>query len=279
VLGSLETVGIGARVFKGPALAHTAYPDPSWRVFGDVDVLVPAAQLHAAVATLERDLGLVRGLPELRPGFDARFGKEILLRGEGLLEVDLHRVPIGGAFGMRVETDSLHATAREISLGGRRVRILEPAAQLLAACFAATLADWPPRLVALRDVVQILHALDPPVAGVVRLAQSWRAGAVVARALEDAWATLGLTERPPLLAAMARPRPHARERLMMASYRGPARGYTSQLAALLAVRGARAKAAYAAALAWPSREYVRARGIGRLGLAGRFRAKLGRGRR
>ncbi len=38
---TLDRAGIDSRVLKGVALSHTAYSDPSERVFGDVDLLVP----------------------------------------------------------------------------------------------------------------------------------------------------------------------------------------------------------------------------------------------
>ena len=40
----LAAAGIPSRVLKGVALAHTAYPQPELRVFGDVDLLVPSAR-------------------------------------------------------------------------------------------------------------------------------------------------------------------------------------------------------------------------------------------
>ena len=36
----LEARGVRPIVLKGPALAHTLYPDPSWRAFRDLDLLV-----------------------------------------------------------------------------------------------------------------------------------------------------------------------------------------------------------------------------------------------
>ena len=72
---ALEKAGIAHRVLKGHAWAHTVYPDPSWRAFGDVDLLVGTDDWDRAVEVLE-STGVRRTLPEVRPGFDRRFGKD-----------------------------------------------------------------------------------------------------------------------------------------------------------------------------------------------------------
>jgi hypothetical protein len=64
VLGALEQHGIRALAFKGFALADAVYDDPGFRRYGDIDVLVPATNLVAAVTALE-PLGY-RGLPAER---------------------------------------------------------------------------------------------------------------------------------------------------------------------------------------------------------------------
>src|ERR687892_1232476 len=45
---AFEAAGVRPLVLKGPALAHTMYPDPSWRVFGDLDLLVPTSSWRRA---------------------------------------------------------------------------------------------------------------------------------------------------------------------------------------------------------------------------------------
>ena len=44
----LEHAGIDVRALRGPAVARLEYPDPSWRAFGDVDLLVPGARFDDA---------------------------------------------------------------------------------------------------------------------------------------------------------------------------------------------------------------------------------------
>ena len=58
---ALDEAGIASRVLKGVALSHTAYDDPSERVFGDVDLLVPGARAHPVVRGA--GIGARRGTP------------------------------------------------------------------------------------------------------------------------------------------------------------------------------------------------------------------------
>src|SRR5205823_390216 len=128
------------------------------------------------------ELGAKRSVPELRPGFDRRFGKEAMLRCRGL-ELDLHRTFVEGALGITLARDSLFFDPQPIELGGISLQCLGPAAALLHACYAATVGDWPPRLIALRDVAQLVIAGVVPAREIVELAARSRARAVVARAV------------------------------------------------------------------------------------------------
>jgi Uncharacterised nucleotidyltransferase len=177
--GALDDAGVEYRVFKGVALANTVYVDPALRVFADVDVLVPTPDFGRAARVLEFALGARRALPELRPGFDARFGKEAMLRTVNGLELDLHRTFVDGGFGLRIDLDDLFASPRRFALGSREVATLLPAHLLLSSCYAAALGDWPPRLASQRDVVQMLK-VDAPTTGVVLdLARAWRCESVL----------------------------------------------------------------------------------------------------
>ena len=41
----LGAAGIDVRALKGPAVGRLEYPDPSWRAYGDVDLLVPGDEV------------------------------------------------------------------------------------------------------------------------------------------------------------------------------------------------------------------------------------------
>lgn len=267
VLTALEAARVDALVLKGVALAHASYPDPSSRVFGDVDLLVAPGGLHRAGTTLVTSLGGTRAEPELRPGFDDRFGRELMVR-IGAIEVDLHRTFVNGAYGMRIDTEGLFADPATVRIGGHPVRVLAPVDRLLHAAYASTLSDWPPRLVAIRDLVQVMTRDAPEPAEVTARATAWRGEAVLAAAVTNAWRVLRLTDRPALLDWAERGEPTLTDRVLLAGARGPARGYTSQLTALLAIPGLSGRVAFLRAIAWPSREYREARHLGRFGLLG-----------
>ena len=267
VLATLEREQVKGLTLKGVALAHTSYPDPSARVFGDVDVLVAPGRLNHAARILVEAFGAARAEPELRPGFDDRFGREVLVRVR-TIEVDLHRTFVNGAYGTRIDLGSLFETPEQVMIGGRLVEVLAPNDRLMHSAYGSTLSDWPPRLVAYRDLAQIIAHDDPPLEAMLARASAWRAEAVLATGITNAWRALRLTDRPPLLEWAERYRPTRFDRALMAGSRGPARGYTSQLTSVLSIPGLSARLAFLGAIAWPSREYRSARHLGRFGLLG-----------
>jgi hypothetical protein len=273
-LGCLAAANIDARVLKGVALAHTVYSEPSWRIYADADLLVSSDDFDSAVRVLEGGRALERDVPELRQGFDRRFGKEALLRTADGLELDLHRTFVEGALGLTVRLPDLFATPQRFQLGGRCVATLPPAQQLLLAAHTAVLGDWPPRFSALRDVVQVLTTLSPAHSQVLELAERWRARAVLARALTYAWEVLTPASRPSLIGWARSYRPDRLERVLLASHLGPTRAYTRHAAALLVVPGLAGRLAYLSAIAWPQRAYLEARGFGRLRFLGRAAERL-----
>jgi putative nucleotidyltransferase-like protein len=264
---ALDRAGIDSRVLKGVALAHTAYDDPSERVFGDVDLLVPASELTRASRVLTRAFDAERPQPELRPGFDDRFGKEVMLKVGGL-ELDLHRTFVEGAYGLTVRFDDLFAPPYRFPLGIVELEALPMPQRLLHASYAAAFGDWPPRLMSLRDLAQLVHREKPNLVDVLLMAREWQCEPIVARAVTLAWDELGLTAEPPVVQWARRFVPSTRQRRMLEWHEGPARAFTGQLAALLVLPGTEARLAYLRAIMFPQREYLAARGFN---AAGHFR--------
>lgn len=267
----LEGAGIEYRLLKGVVLANSLYPDPSMRVFADVDLVVRSADFTRAAGVLASGLDATRVLPELRPGFDDRFGREILLRC-GPVEIDLHRTLVDGPFGARIDLRDLFERPRVITIGDQQLQTVSLSAQFVHACFSALLGEWPPRLMVLRDVLEHLGPVDRSTtvdaAEVIALATRWGARAVVAVAIRRAIEDLGVRpdhELPDheLVEWATTFRPSLLDRLLLRTYRGRARGYTSQLATVVAIHGWAAKAAYLRAITRPSSEYLVARGFRR----------------
>ncbi len=265
---ALDAASIPYLVMKGPALAHRCYPDPAQRVFADIDLVVPGRHLHQAAAVLSTELDAAASHPELRPGFDERFGKETLLRTAptrqrpGGLEIDVHRMPVAGALGLAIPLDELFDGPGEVLIAGRALPTPGPVPTLLLACYQASVTDIPPRLAAARDVLQLLasDAADPD--ELVATARRWQATAVVAQALRHSRRTLALpadagpAAASQLFAWADSVVPSARERLLLSAHQRPGYVYWRQLAGLVVVRGTRARVDYLRALALPQQDYL-----------------------
>jgi hypothetical protein len=260
---AFEAVGVRPLVLKGSALAHTVYPDPSWRAFGDLDLLVPTSSWRRALEVLD-GLGFQRRLPEPRPGFDERFGKAAVhTNGDGV-EIDLHRTLVIGPFGLWARPDELFRRSVRFSLGGRSVARLDDTALLLHACMHASLGWRPPLLWTLRDVAQVAWAGRVDWEELADLARRWRLRAVVRHALRTASETLEVS-LPVEAGAFLSGEPPRRERRVLESYVTERRGRGgTELAMLQAIPGFRGKFAYVRMLLFPGRAFLAARGRGPL---------------
>lgn len=257
----LAEAGIRSIVLKGMALAHLDYPEPAMRVFGDLDLLIEPHAFTRAASVLEAGLGATRVLPELRPGFDDRFGKEIMVRSDRF-EVDLHRMFVEGPYGLTMHLADLWQDPEPFSVGGRELLALGRVPRALHAAYAAALGDWPPRLAPARDLAQIMQR-GVTAAEMIDAARSWRADAVVAAGLALTSALLGLGAPEAIARTEDRPA-HVRDRVFLASYRGGARGYARQVAGAVVIRGLGARLRYLGGILFPTRAYLDARGLGRL---------------
>jgi hypothetical protein len=266
----LDRAGVEFIVLKGPALAHTVYPDPSWRFFGDLDLMVRPQQWREASALLET-VGYRRGLPDPRPRFVERFGGASAHRGPSGLEVDLHRTIVLGPFGLWVDTERLFDLTTEFRVGGRGFRRLDDTSLLLHACIHASLGSVPPLTTPVRDVAQVAHFAKVDWDAMAERSARWNLGCVVRHALEYASEALAVPSPPearPIMAGSSR----RRERRALQAYVGERRdrGGTA-LSTLSAIRGIRAKAAYVLGLLFPDRTFLAARMGGRASYLNRWK--------
>jgi hypothetical protein len=260
--------GIEPIVLKGPAVAHLDYPDPLWRDFGDIDLLVPAPQIRATIAAVE-SAGGRRPMPEVRPGWDRRFAKSITLLDREGYEIDLHRTIAPGLFGLRVDPVRLFGHPDRFSVGGETFHALAPGARLLHACLHVAAGNREARMSSVVDVALLGSAAlgtgaraagttGPPaeLARFRRLATDFGCSAAVERAVATAAERLGadvlaLTDDLTVT-------DHDRHRLdhYGEGFAGPAVG------ALEAVPW-RWRPAYLRALLWPSSDNLEARALTR----------------
>ena len=255
----LERADIPYRALKGPVLAHTVYTDPALRSFGDVDLLVPDDLFDRAIATL-RALDFERRFIEPRNGFDARFSKGACLERADDLELDLHRTLAPGAFGLRLGGAGLFARPpRFFDVAGTTIVGIDRELAFVHACFHAALGDFPPRLVPLRDVVE-LHEAGFDGAAVMDLIRSVRCESVLQRAVHLVDAELDIHLEGELPDWVRAYRSTRFDRWALRGYDREDRSYATQVAAsLCALPTVRDRAVYVAALAFPRRDYVLAR--------------------
>jgi hypothetical protein len=269
---AFEEAGIGFVVLKGPTFAHTVYPDPSWRPFSDLDLLVRTQDWSRACSVLE-SRGFRRDLPEPRAGFDERFGKAATHTGKDGLQVDLHRTLVLGPFGLWLDPSELFGRTVAFALAGRTLRRLDDTALLLHACMHASLGWNPPMLLSLRDVAEVAGRGEVDWPGAVHLAQKWRLAAVVRHAFGAAERLVG-AEAPEGAQELLRLRPRRREWRALDAYTTDRRARGGMaLTTLWAIRGIGSKAAYVRGLLFPDRKFLaaRMRGPGRASYRGRWK--------
>lgn len=272
VAATLDRAQITYRVLKGPAVAHLDYPDPVWRSFGDIDLLIRPDDLDDAVDVLKAQ-GFARRYPEPRDGFDRRFTKSIGMTGPRGEEIDLHRTLAVGGFGQRIIVSMLwNAPPGTFELGDRTFAALGPEERFLHACYHAVLGNVPPRLSPQRDVAQMLVHGKLAADRVRILAAGWQGEAVVARAITTAINTLQLQTSHELAAWADRFTAPRRQRRELARATSTGYSYPAQtFDALRALHGPRERLAYVSALTFPRRSYLDGR---HSGLAGRVRHAL-----
>lgn len=257
VAAALNDAGIDFAVLKGPAIAHACYPDPGWRPFGDLDLLVRARRWRTACSVLAR-LGFRRNLPEPRPRFDERFGKGASHIGADGLQIDLHRTLALGPFGLWIDPEELLDRRMSFLLGGRLLPRLDDTGHVLHSCVHAVLGSWPPLALALRDVAQTAQSPNVEWEVLAGWARRWRLNAVIRRAFESVSSALNV-ELPEEARAFMAVKPGLLERRALGAYTTSSRQRQMPLLALLAIPGIGSKAAYLRALILPGRAFLAAR--------------------
>lgn len=253
VTGFLGEGGVRAVVLKGSAIAHTCYPDPTMRPFGDLDLLVSSSDWDRADDLL-RAHGLTRELPEPRPGFDQRFAKGITYTDPGGCQVDLHRTLVRGPFGLWLDPEELLAATESFELAGRSLERFDRTGLLLHAILHATLGASPPLLLPLRDIVQIARGPGIDWDRLADQVSRWRLVEVVGFASTSVSRELGV-ELPPPVARIAAMRVRRSEQRAIEAYTKRRNEAGVGIAAIRGIAGIRAKAAYVFALLVPSREF------------------------
>jgi Uncharacterised nucleotidyltransferase len=252
----LQAAEVEAVVLKGSALANEVYPDPSWRPFGDIDLLVRKGEWLDALETLS-SCGFQRRYREPRPGFTARFGHAALLTNNQNVEVDLHRTLVAGPFGMWIQPDELFDRTTDFVLGGIVLRRLDNTAALAHACVHASLGFRPPLLLPIRDVAQLCMSDDVDWEVMREWSRRWHLAVVFEHAFDIAANVLG-TALPVGLEPVARH--DRRDQRALRAYTSDRRRYGGKATGtVLAIPGFRAKFEYVGAMLFPDRAFLASR--------------------
>jgi hypothetical protein len=275
VAHELETAGVGFRVLKGVACATVDYAEPSLRCYGDLDVLIESSGYSETIAALLR-AGYVRAWPELRAGFERRFGKGVVLVRDGF-ELDVHRTLVSGYFGLAIDLEDLFGRPATFEVAGVALPCLSAEQRFIHACYHAALARRP-RLVPLRDVGQMLTSGHLDEADVVDCAYRWRGQSVVARGVRLAVETLGLPEFSGIAMWARHFRASKRDRRAISAYAGPRPAEAGRaVSALRIIPGVTGKAEFLRAMLVPDESYLGWAGQRRLSWLRRAKRALARG--
>ena len=191
-------------VVKGPVLAEVAYGDPGARLYEDLDLVVAAADLPAALTAIEAAGG---GVTDLNwPMVTELMRAEIpMLLPAGML-ADLHwHLLVTPAIRSRfaLSMDELFERRRTVSLGGLDVATLDQVDGLLYLCLHGSLSGGN-ELVWLKDLDQMMDGVPTDWDELVRRAVRYRVGLVAAMQLDRVRVVLGAPVPESVPVALAR---------------------------------------------------------------------------
>jgi hypothetical protein len=242
VAAMLAEHGIRSAVLKGVATAHLDYPDPSWREFADVDLLIHRADRIEATALLQRE-GWTQGYA-LPKGHEPYTHAVTLVRDR--MELDLHQRIGHRALGVLVPTSELLDHAVTFDIAGSDLLALDEIDRLIHSALHAVASRGPNRRLSSAADVLLAANRRPHIAGaVLARAERWRVRSLVERAVSDAYTQAQLDLPAAWTDAMRRPI-HHRDRLVDRAYLAPfRRPLAEELAYLRLLAGWRNRWRYA----------------------------------
>ena len=252
VVGRLRSAGVEVRVLKGAAVALLDEVVPAWRSYGDVDVLVRRDQLLAATDVLA-EAGWAPAIPPVSRRWAGRHAKSLTLVDDSGVQIDVHRLLATGPLGAQVDDDALFTDGESFEIGGVQVTALRRPQRFLHACYHAALGGTRGARHD-RDLLLLAAVVSPAdVAGLWR--DGWSPTVVaaalrpVAEALDPPWTewltTVQTDHDVQRMLAVVGTDFHRKAAVHAANTRWSAR------------------ISYGAALVWPSRANLDARGLTR----------------
>lgn len=140
----LDAAGIPILAFKGPVSAHTLYDDPGYRIFCDLDLLIPRQCITDARKILSEYGYQPSGSPKIAVAREAslsRFTELSLENTSSGIHVDLHwdLTPADWIVSM---PGGIWERTRMVSIGGSAVRTLGEEDTFIYFCLHASKHGW-----------------------------------------------------------------------------------------------------------------------------------------
>ncbi len=146
VLGALDSAGIQALPYKGPALAASLYGDLALREFGDLDILLRPHQVLAAKAVLQAHG--YHPLYDLTPAVEAAFLASraqyhlVMVHGESSISVELHWMTDPDFPVERIDDPRWWAEHEQVAMAGGQVRCFSNRELMLVLCLHGSKHHW-----------------------------------------------------------------------------------------------------------------------------------------
>lgn len=162
ILARLQSHGVTAAPFKGPALAAGAFGHLALREFGDLDILVRRRDVPAARETLvSMGLSPYRRLSPRQEDLHFRYESAFEYLGDNGLMVELHWELTSWRSLFPLDPESLWDRLDPVSVAGRTVYTLPPHDLLLYLCAHGAKHRWE-RLQWVCDIAELSQAREWP---------------------------------------------------------------------------------------------------------------------
>jgi len=163
IQNALESFGVPAYPFKGPALSVMLYGDPARRQSKDLDILVPKEKVRRAIDCLETlGYGARTSLAGNRLAAHRRTEYELqFFRRDGKLTVELQWAVVPSFFGFDHEKLGIWSRLEPRPWNGHAFPVLPPEETLLMLCVHGAKHLWC-KLGWIADVAGLLASPSPP---------------------------------------------------------------------------------------------------------------------
>jgi hypothetical protein len=163
IMNALESCGVPAYPFKGPALSVMLYGDPARRQSKDLDILIPKERVRKAIDCLDTlGYGAKASLAGARLAAQRRTEYELqFFRRDGKLTVELQWAVVPGFFGFDHEKLGIWSILEKRAWSGMAFPVLPPEETLLLLSVHGAKHLWC-KLGWVCDVAGLLASAAPP---------------------------------------------------------------------------------------------------------------------